>query len=102
MTLHREAVVAVDGVSPPAGLRTADIVLGEHRTRRQACRWIAAVCRRYPDCLVAVARHRRGRWCVIGLPARNIVLRGGHFELADAEQLGRVIYRLWLERRAQL
>jgi hypothetical protein len=101
MTVHHEAVVAVDGVSPPAWLRAADIVVGEHRTRRQARRWIATMCRRYPDCLLAVARHHRGRWCVIGLPARDIVLRGGRFDLADAEQLGRMIYHLWLQRRSR-
>jgi len=102
MTPHHEAVIAVDGVSPPGWLRAADIVVGEHSTRRQARRWIAMVYRRYPHCVVAAASHRRGRWCVVGLPARNIVLRGGRFDLADAEQLGRVVYHLWLARRTRL
>jgi hypothetical protein len=98
MTFHHGAVLAVDGVSSPDRLRAADVVIGEHRTRRQARRWVATVYRRYPHCLLAVARHRRGRWCVIGLPARDIVLRGGRFELSDAEELGRLIYRLWSAR----
>jgi hypothetical protein len=101
MTPHREAVVAVDGVSPRAWLRAADIVLGEHRTRRQARRWIAEIYRRYPDCLLAVARQRRGRWCVVGFPARDITLSGARFDLADAEQLGRMVYHLWSERYAR-
>jgi hypothetical protein len=101
MTPRREAVVAVDGVSSPAWLRVADVVISEHRTRRQARRWIADVYRRYPDCLLAVARQRRGRWCLVGLPARNILMCG-RFDLADAEQLGRMVYHLWVDRYAQL
>ena len=102
MTSHREAVVAVDGVSSPAWLRTADVVISEHRTRRQARRWIGDVYRRFPDCVLAVARQRRGRWCLVGLPARDILMYGGRFDLADAEQLGRMVYRLWSDRYAQL
>jgi hypothetical protein len=98
MPVNRDAVVAVDGRSSGSSLAAADIVVGEHRTRRQACRWITSVYRRYPGCLLAVARHRRGRWCLIGLPARNILVRGGRFDLAAAEQVGRVIYHLWEAR----
>jgi len=102
MTPHHEAVVAVEGASPPTWLMVADIIIGEHRTRRQARAWIASVQRRYPGCLLAVARHRRGRWLLMGIPARNILMRGGRFDLADAEQLGRVLYRLWSARRTEL
>jgi hypothetical protein len=97
------ATVGVEGVSERSWLRVADIVVGEHRTRRQARRWISSVQRRYPGCLLAVARQRRGRWCLVGLPARNILVRGGRFDLATAEEIGRVIYYLWdLRRRARL
>lgn len=101
MTPHHE-VVAVDGVSPRTWLMVADIIIGEHRTRRQARVWIAAVQRSYPGCLLSVARHRRGRWLLMGLPARNIEMRGGRFDLVDAEQLGRVVYHLWSARQTEL
>jgi hypothetical protein len=98
MTVH-DAIVGVEGTSTRAWLQAADIVVGEHRTKRAARRWIASIQRRYPGCLLAVARHRRGRWCLVGLPARNLVLRGGRFDLATAEQLGRIIYQMWAARR---
>jgi hypothetical protein len=98
MSLGREAVVGVEGESAPAWLQAADIVIGQHRSRRQAVRWIAAAHRRYPRCVLVVARQRRGRWCIVGLPARNILMRGGTFDNEDAEQLGRMVYRLWVER----
>jgi hypothetical protein len=102
MTAHREVIVAVEGTSDPAWLRTADIVVGQHRTRREARRWLASVDTRYPGCLLGVSRQRHGRWCLVGLPARAILVRGGRFDLATAEQLGRVIYYLWAARRAGL
>lgn len=98
MTCDRDPIVGIDDVSDRAWLQAADIVVGQHRTRRQARRWISSVHRRYPRCLLAVARQRRGRWCLLGLPARNIMVRGERFDLAAAEQIGRVIYRLWAER----
>jgi hypothetical protein len=98
MPVH-DAIVGVEGVSGDAWLQAADVIVGEHRTRRAARRWIASIQLRYPGCLFAVARHRRGRWCLVGLPARNIVLRGGRFDLATAEQFGRIIYHLWAARR---
>lgn len=94
-----DAIVGVEGASTHAWLQAADIVVGEHRSRRAAKRWIASIQLRYPGCLLAVARHRRGRWCLVGLPARNLVLRGGRFDLATAEQVGRIIYHLWAARR---
>jgi len=97
------ATVGVEGVSAGPWLRVADIVVGEHRTQRQARQWISSVQRQYPACVLAVARQRRGRWCLVGLPARNILVCGGRFDLADAEQIGRGIYCLWdLRRRARL
>jgi hypothetical protein len=102
MTPHHEAVVAVEGTSPPTWLTVADILVCEHSTRRQARRWIASVQQRYPGCLLPVARHRRGRWLLMGMPARDILMLGGRFELADAEQLGRLVYHLWSARRAEL
>jgi hypothetical protein len=96
---YHEPVVGVEGASTRPWLHAADIVVGQLRTRRQARRWISSIHRRYPGCLLAVARQRRGRWCLVGLPARNIMVRGGTFDLAAAEQMGRVIYHLWTTRR---
>jgi hypothetical protein len=98
MPFDREAVVGVEGVSTLAWLQAADVVVGQHRTRRQASQWIASVHRRYPRCLLAVARQRHGRWCILGLPARNILMRGGVFNTEAAEQFGRMMYRMWAER----
>lgn len=102
MTPHQEVIVGVEGTSTVAWLRAADIVVGQHRTRRAARKWIESVQQRYPGCLLAVARQQHGRWCLVGLPARNILVRGGRFDLVTAEQLGRVIYYLWAARRAEL
>jgi len=99
-----EAVVGVEDTSTRAWLQSADIVVGQHRTRGQARRWISSVHRRYPECVLAVARQRRGRWCLVGIPARNIMVRGGTFDAVTAEQVGRVIYHLWdlARRRTQI
>ena len=94
-----EPIVGVEGVSTLAWLQAADIVVGQHRTRRQARRWIASIHRRYPGCLLAVARQRRGRWCLVGLPARDILMRGGRYDISTAKQVGRIIYHLWDARR---
>jgi hypothetical protein len=102
MTALQDAVVGVEGTSSPSWLRSADIVIGQHRTQRAARKWLASVDERYPGCLLAVARQRHGRWCLVGLPARTIIVRGGRYDLATAEHLGRVIYYLWAARRAGL
>src|SRR5262245_47665975 len=102
MPFGREVVVGVVGASPPTRLDVADVVVGQHRTQRQARRWIASVQRDFPRCVFAVSRQRRGRWCMVGLPARNIVVRGGRYDLTTAEQLGRVVYHLWWLRGSQL
>jgi hypothetical protein len=102
MTPRLEVIVGIEGTSSVAWLAAADIVVGQHRTRRAAGRWIESVQRRYPGCLLAVAFHRRGRWCLVGLPARNILVRGGRFDLETAEQLGRAVYYLWAARCAGL
>jgi hypothetical protein len=103
-SVGHDAVVGVEGASTRAWLQSADIVVGQHRTRRQARRWISSIHRRYPECVLAVARQRRGRWCLVGLPARNIMVTGGTFDAVAAEQVGRVIYQLWAAaaRRTQL
>ena len=98
MTLT-EPVVGVEDVSTCAWLQAADIVVGQHRTRRQARRWIASIHRRYPGCLLAVACQRNGRWCLVGLPARDIMMRGGRYDMATAKQVGRIIFHLWEARR---
>lgn len=54
--------------------------------------------RHYPRCLLAVARQHNGRWCMVGLPARNVTMRGGGFDVSAAELLGQVMYQMWLAR----
>ncbi len=99
MLHHNEAIIGTEGTSTPGWLRSADVIVGQHRTRRQARRWISSIHHRYPHCVLAVARQRNGRWCLVALPARTIVMRGGRFDGATSEQVGRVIYHLWLLRR---
>jgi hypothetical protein len=100
MTLTEyEAVVGVEGASTRAWLMASDVIIAHHRTQHQARRWISSVHHQYPTCLLAVARHRRGRWCLLGLPARTLVVRGGYFDTVTAEQIGRVFYQLWMARK---
>jgi hypothetical protein len=69
-----DLVVAVDGLSSREWLQAADVIVGRHRTRRAARRWVTATRRRYPGCALTVSRHRRGRWLVIGLSAHAAVV----------------------------
>lgn len=96
--IGQDPIIGVEDTSTKAWLLAADVIVGTHRTKRQAYQWISSIQQKYPDCLVAVAQQRRGRWCVVGLPARNITMRGGHFDTVAAEQLGRVIYHLLAAR----
>ena len=96
---YHEAIIGTEGDATSAWLRSADVIIGRHRSRRQARRWISSIHRRYPHCVLAVARHHRGRWCLVGLPARTVVMRGGQFDAATSEQVGRIIYHLWVLRR---
>jgi hypothetical protein len=97
--MHYDAVVATDGTSAVTWLQAADVIVGQHRTRRLGRRWIASIHRSYPGCVVAVARHRRGRWCLVGLPSRTIAIRGDRFDAAAAVRAGHVGYVLWLVRQ---
>jgi hypothetical protein len=90
-----DAVVAVDGASARAWLQAADVIVGQHRTRHGARRWVASVRRRYPGCVVAVTRQRRGGWCLVGLPGRVFVVRGGGFDAAMTARIGRAAYHVW-------
>jgi hypothetical protein len=96
--IRQDPIIAVEDTSTQAWLLAADVIVGTHRTKHQARQWISSIQEKYPDCLVAVAQQQRGRWCVVGLPARNITMRGGHFDTVAAEQVGRVIYHLWAAR----
>jgi hypothetical protein len=93
-----EVVVAIEGASERAWLQAADVIVGQHRTRWAARRWVDSVRGRYPGCVVAVTRQRRNRWCLVGLPARTFVVRGGRMDAATTVQVGRAAYRVWVER----
>ncbi|WP_158885529.1 hypothetical protein [Amycolatopsis anabasis] len=67
MLCDDETRVAVDGTGARSAVQCADVVLGEVRTRAEGGRWLDAVFTRYPGCLVAAARHRRGRWCLLAV-----------------------------------
>jgi hypothetical protein len=92
-----DVVVAVEEASDRAWLQAADVMIGRHRTRRAARRWVASVHRRYPGCVVAVSRHRRDRWCLVGLPARTFVVRGGRMDVTMTAHVGCAAYLIWAE-----
>ena len=93
-----DVVVAIEGASDRAWLQAADVIVGQHRTRRAARRWVGSVHRRYPGCVVAVTRQARNRWCLVGLPAHTFLVRGGRMDAAMAVQVGRAAYQVWAER----
>lgn len=68
-------VVAVDGAGRE-WLQAADVILGTHRSRRRAARWLRRTRARYPGCVVTVAGHTGGRWCLVGLPDRTVIVCG--------------------------
>ncbi|TDV56455.1 hypothetical protein CLV71_102522 [Actinophytocola oryzae] len=90
-----DTVVAIYDVSERAWLQAADVIVGQHRTRWAARRWIDSVRQCYPGCVVAVTRQRRDRWCVVGLPARVFLVRGGYMDAAMSIQIGRAAYQVW-------
>lgn len=61
-----DSVVAVAGHSERRWLQSADIVIGDCWTVRSARRWLVTTLDRYPGCTIAVARHRRRRWLLVG------------------------------------
>jgi hypothetical protein len=89
-----DPVVGMAGVSTPAWLQASDVIVGEHRSVLRARRWLAGIHRRYPGCVVAVARHPGGRWCLLGLRTHTVVVRGGRLDADAAAGLG---YHLFLE-----
>ena len=62
-----DVVIAVDGLSTREWLQAADVIVSTHRTRRAAKAWMRAVHHDYPGCVVAVACHEAGRWCLTGV-----------------------------------
>jgi len=91
-------VVAVEDVSDHVWLQAADVIVGRHRTRRAGRRWISTIRRRYPGCVVAVTRGRRGRWCLVGWPGHTAVMRGEHMDVAMTVEIGCVAYYVWTTR----
>lgn len=96
--LGGDAVVASAAVDDREWLQAADIVLARHRTLRCARRWLGSARRHYPGATVVMSRHRRGRWCLVGLPHGISVLFAGprRWRPAEAERIGRISYQTWL------
>jgi hypothetical protein len=79
-------------------LQAADIILSSHRWRWRASRWLRRTYDLYPGCLVAVAGHTGGRWCLIRLPDRTVLVRGRNLAHAVAV-IGGAAYTQWLSCR---
>jgi hypothetical protein len=88
-----DAVIGIEGENTRAYLQASDVIVGKHRSVRRARRWLAEIHRSYPGCVVAVARHSRGRWHLLGLRAHTVVVRG-RLDTATAARLG---YYLWFD-----
>lgn len=98
--MEETVIVAIEDVSDRGWLQAADVIVGCHRTRWAGRRWIAMIHERYPGCVVAVTRQRRGRWCLIGLHGCTFVVRGEPVDAALAVEVGRAAYRVWITRGA--
>lgn len=93
-------VVAVDGRSSREWMQAADIVVGQHRSRRSARRWASEIRYRYPGCTLAVSCHRSGRWWLVGDPEERITVATVHSShvsrVPSVEELGLVAFQTWV------
>jgi hypothetical protein len=55
-------------------MQSADVILGDARTRTDGQRWIARTAATYPGHLVAGARHEQGQWCLLAVRGLGTVL----------------------------
>jgi hypothetical protein len=96
-------VVAVDGKARREWLQAADVVVGRHRSRRSARRWVAGVWRRFPGCTVALSWHPSARRCVVGFRDHPYVVSVSGCHATDdssAGRLGRIAFTAWVRRRS--
>ena len=94
-----DVTVADARTSERAWLQAADVIVGRHRTRRGARRWVTSIRRQFPGCVVAVSRSRHGRWLVLGWPGPTTLVQGGPFDAAESAEVGRLVYQLWVSDR---
>jgi hypothetical protein len=90
-----DVVMAVDG-GRREWLQAADIIVANHRWRGQASRWSRRTRDQYPGCVIAVAAHTGGRWCLIRLPDRVVLIRGRRLPVAA---VAHAAYAVWLGGR---
>jgi hypothetical protein len=90
-----EVVMAVDR-GRREWLQAADIIVATHRWRGRASRWSRRTRDQYPGCVMAVATHPGGRWCLIRLPDRVVLVRGRGLPVAAVAQAA---YAVWLGGR---
>lgn len=57
-------------------LQAADVIVVRRRWRWRVSRHLRRTRDLYPGCVVVVARHTGGRWCVVLLPDRAVLVRG--------------------------
>ena len=93
---YGDACVAIIGQGARNWRQCADILLCEVRSRRAARHAVSAVWSGYPGCMVAVALHYRGRWCVVATRGQGALLvralRRSIVDSANAELVARVQY----------
>ena len=92
-------VVVVDGLSPREWMQAADVVVGQHRSRRRARRWANAIRHTYPGCTLAISRHRSGRWWLVAAPQGRVVFATVDGHLPPAEALGHLGFDMWVRYR---
>lgn len=92
-----DALIATDGASARSRVQSADIMLGELREGEQGgIPWLNGIFAGYPGCMVAVARHDEGQWCVLAARDGTVVLARADREPLTREATGslaRVLYR---------
>lgn len=91
-------VIATE-TDPTEWVQAADVLAGQHRSRRRARRWAATARHRYPGCTVAVSRAASGRWIVLALPGTTVTVHTDSRGVGlSTSELGRIAYRVWLLR----
>lgn len=94
-----QVIVAVEGARRE-WLQAADIIVAHHRWRWRASRWARRAHSQYPGCVVVMAVHTGGRWCLIRLPDHAVLVRGRSLTHAVAA-IAHAAYVVWLDARCR-